>query len=79
MTNVYACLVGKWVCLNDDPDCTIGSNGLSPSEWYEAGAEIYAPFNRNSENTYYELDYVNIFYQGKDYKISPIFIQTIIS
>ncbi len=24
MKKVYACLLGEWVCLNDDPDCTIG-------------------------------------------------------
>lgn len=25
MTKVYACLLGDWVCLNDDPDCKIGN------------------------------------------------------
>ena len=77
MTNIYACLAGNWVCLNDDPSCTVGSNGQSPSEWFNAGAEVYAPLDRESENTYYELEYVNISYRGKNYRISPIFIQIV--
>ena len=24
MDKIYACLLGEWVCLNDDPDCKIG-------------------------------------------------------
>lgn len=77
MTNIYACLTGNWVCLNDDHSCTVGSNGQSPSEWFNAGAGVYAPFDRESENTYYQLEYVNIFYRGKNYRISPIFIQIV--
>ncbi len=28
MKNIYACLVGEWVCLNDDPDCRFIGSGL---------------------------------------------------
>lgn len=24
MKKIYACLVGEWVCLNDDPECKMG-------------------------------------------------------
>lgn len=77
MTKIYACLVGNWVCLNDDPNCTIGEHHANPYQWYEESAEIYAPFQRGKEGTYYELDYVKINYKGKDYRINPIFIQIV--
>ncbi len=31
MKLIYACLLGNWVCLNDDENCTIGDNNQSPS------------------------------------------------
>lgn len=77
MKKIYACLIGNWVCLNDDPDCFIGERKLSPAQWYEENAEIYAPYQHKTENTYYELNYVHIYYGNKDYRINPIFIQIV--
>ena len=77
MKKVYACLVGNWVCLNDDSTCVMGNHRVHPSQWYAENAEIYAPFKREQEDSYYELNYVQIFYQGKDYRINPIFIQIV--
>lgn len=77
MKKVYACLVGNWVCLNDDSACVMGHHRVNPSQWYEENAEIYAPFKREQEDSYYELNYVQIFYQGKDYRINPMFIQIV--
>ena len=77
MKKIYACLLGDWVCLNDDPDSIIDRNGQSPFTWWEEGAPIYAPFSRSRENSLYELDYVDIHYKGKDYRINPIFIQIV--
>ncbi len=77
MQKVYACLVGNWVCLNDDPECVMGENLVNPSQWYEENAVIWAPIQRKQENTYYQLDYVRISYQNKDYRINPIFIQIV--
>lgn len=77
MAKVYACLIGNWVCLNDDPDCFIGGNHSSPSIWYEENAEIWSPNKKESEHTYYQLDYVCIFYKGQSYRINPIFIQIV--
>lgn len=77
MAKIYACLAGDWACLNDDPDCVMGENQVSPCQWYEESALIHAPFKREKENTYYHLDHVKIFYHGKVYRISPIFIQIV--
>lgn len=77
MTKIYACLVGNWVCLNDDPDCVIGNNMQDPYTWWEEGAEIYAPITKSKKDTLYELDYLKIHYKGKDYRINPIFIQVV--
>lgn len=77
MKKVYACLAGKWVCLNDDPDCVMGSEQLPPHDWYELSHDVYAPTKRDVGNDYYHLDYINIHYRNKDYRISPIFIQIV--
>ncbi len=77
MNKIYACLTGNWVCLNDDPECIMGEYRVSPSQWYEENAVIWAPFQRKEKDTYYQLDYVKIFYHNKDYRINPIFIQIV--
>jgi len=77
MTKVYANLIGKWVCLNDDPDCKISSDRKSPYLWWEEGAPIFAPLLREKEHTFYELDYVNIIYLGKRYRVNPGYIQIV--
>ena len=76
MKKIYACLIGNWVCLNDDLDCKVGENRTSPSIWYEENAVIWSPLEKKA-NTYYQLDYVYIYYKGKDYRINPIFIQIV--
>lgn len=77
MVKIYACLIGNWVCLNDDPSCTMGEHHTSPSVWYEENALIFAPVSHREPDTYLQLDYIHIFYQGKDYRINPIFIQIV--
>lgn len=77
MKKVHACLAGSWVCLNDDPEYVMGEHRISPSQWYEENAEIWSPLKRQEADTYYQLDYINIFYRGKDYRINPIFIQIV--
>lgn len=76
MEKIYACLIGDWVCLNDDPGCTIGENGKDLLTWYEEGADIFAPEERKPD-TYYQLDYVHIRFKGRDYRINPIHIQVV--
>lgn len=77
MTKIYACLIGDWVCLNDDADCKIGGNCVSPIQWWEENAEIWSPLKREKPDTMYQSDYVNISYKGKNYRINPIFIQIV--
>ena len=79
MTKIYACLLGNWVCLNDDPDCKFIEKDQSPALWWEEGAELYAPETRkkSEENSFYNLDYVHIYYRGKTYRINPMFIQIV--
>lgn len=77
MRKVYACLLGEWVCLDDDPNCTIGNKGQNPLRWWDDNAEIYYPFKRQEENTYNEQPYVRIFYNGEVYRIHPMFLQIV--
>jgi hypothetical protein len=76
MKKIYACLLGNWVNLSDDPNCIMGKNHSKPTVWYEENASIWSP-NSKEEHTYYQLDYVEIHYLGKDYRINPIFIQVV--
>lgn len=77
MEKIYACLTGNWVCLNDDPECVMGENHVNPHQWYKENAVIWAPIHREEKDAYYQLDYIKIFYHGKDYRINPIFIQIV--
>ena len=79
MKKIYACLLGNWVCLNDDPNCVIGNNRQDPYIWWEEGASVYSPIVKNTkyENSLLGFDYVNIHYKNKDYRINPIFIQIV--
>ena len=77
MTKVYACLLGNWVCLNDDPNCVI-SDRHGAYYWWEEGASVYASIRDEEKvDTFYHLDYVNIHYLGTDYRINPVFIQIV--
>jgi|LSQX01.2.fsa_nt_gb hypothetical protein len=75
--NVYACLLGDWVNLSADPDVAMGVNRVSAYQWYEENADIWSPIQKQEADSYYHLDYVNIYYKGKDYRINPVFIQIV--
>ena len=77
MTKVYACLLGNWVCLNDDPDCKIGHRRTSPVLWWEENAEIWSPLKREKEHTMYQLDYVDVIYRNAKYRLNPIYFQIV--
>ena len=79
MTKIYAYLLGNWVCLNADPDSTIGDWYQTPDLRWKEGDPIYDPAARNTEiaDTLYCLDYVKLHYKGKDYRINPICIQVV--
>ena len=82
MKKIYACLCGEWCCLNDDPECVMGSNYKTPSLWYEEGAEIADKASNDcvvahNKDSYYNMNYIEIHYRGKDYRINPIFIQVV--
>lgn len=77
MTKIYACLIGNWVCLNDDSECKIGVHRKSPYLWWEENADIWSPFKKDEEHTMYQIDYVDIIYKNAKYRINPIFIQVV--
>lgn len=74
---VYANLLGNWTNLSDDPNCKMGPHMTSPSIWWEENAELYAPITKPTSDSMYYLDYININYKGKDYRINPIHIQIV--
>ena len=79
MTKIYACLIGNWVCLNDDPECTISDEHKSPFCWLEENAPICSPDKTQEyiKQSFYKLDYVHIVYKGKHYRISPTLVQIV--
>lgn len=79
MKKIYACLCGEWKCLNSDSDCVMGEKMQSPDIWWEENAPIYFPKSIKSEDehSFYNMNYINIHFHGKDYRINPIFIQVV--
>lgn len=79
MKKIYACLLGEWCCLNDDPECKMSESQLTPYEWYEQNAPVYYPVNKTDsmKDSYYHLPYVLIHYKEKDYRINPTLIQIV--
>ena len=79
MVKVYANLLGDWVCLNDDPDCTIGDDRQYPASWFEGDAPMHAMASRSGEfeHSFHSLDYIDLRYHGTRYRISPACIQIV--
>ncbi|MGY3766809.1 hypothetical protein ACWOAH_09820 [Vagococcus vulneris] len=77
MTYIYANLIGTWHCLNDDDNCVMGPNMVSPSQWWEENASLWAPIQRNEADTLYQFPYIMIHYQNADYRIAPCHIQIV--
>lgn len=79
MKRIYACLLGNWVCLNDDPECKFVDSDSSPLVWWEENAKIFSPVSKtpDMEDSMYYQEYVKIFYLGKTYRIHPMFIQIV--
>lgn len=73
---IYACLIGNWVCLNDDYNCVIGDNHEDPTTWYKNGGDIQRFKNKDIQpHTIEYLDKVKIHFNNVDYFISPVFLQ----
>lgn len=77
MKYVYACLIGEWVNLSTDDTVKIGEDRVSADQWLKENPEVFSPYKRDRYNNYEYLDYVNIEYQGKNYRINPVFIQIV--
>lgn len=77
MKKVYANLIGTWHCLNDDDNCKMGTNMVSPSQWWEENAEMWAPIHREEKDTLYQFPYVQVYFEGKSYRIAPCHIQIV--
>lgn len=91
MTKIYACLLGEWVCLNDDPECKFPDYGKTPYSWWREGAPIHTTalsqeIEKDADSdeeipqfkkSFYCQNYVNIVYFGKKYRVNPIFLQIV--
>lgn len=77
MEYVYANLLGKWTCLNDDESCKMGVHMVSPSQWWEENAKIWAPLTRQEADTLYQFPYIEIEHKGIGYRVAPSHIQIV--
>ncbi|SFL62063.1 hypothetical protein [Lactococcus garvieae] len=77
MNYIYANLLGKWTCLNDDKDCRMGPNLISPEKWWNENAEMWAPLHRKKANSLQYLPYVHVIFEGKQYRLSPCHLQIV--
>lgn len=64
MANIYACLCGKWVNLTSS-NSTV-DDGKPVNTWW-----------KEENNDLFKYDYINIQYNGKNYRIHPSFIQVV--
>lgn len=78
-TRVYACLLGEWVDITDT-ESHIGA--LPVKEWLEKGTplDVEGPDKKelfDYQERILKSPFVDVFYKGKIYSISPIFLQIV--
>lgn len=70
MKKYYACLAGNWVDITD----TGKVEDQTPSVFFEEQLK----YNNDSlVAECFKYDYINIQYDGKNYRINPVFIQIV--
>lgn len=68
---VYACLVGNWVDITDTG--TVEDN-RDPVQFFNENLRYE---NGSLTAECFKCDYIHVQYQGKDYRINPVFIQIV--
>ncbi|WP_242326982.1 hypothetical protein [Lactococcus lactis] len=53
----------------------MGPHMVSPSQWWEENAEMWAPIEREEKDTLYQFPYIQLSYKGNEYRIAPSHIQ----
>lgn len=78
MINVYACLLGEWINLNEvDAKIMVKSDNLTdPTTWYNKGG-FFSNGTNPRISTYEGYEKINILYNNKIYSIHPSFIQIV--
>ena len=78
MVNVYACLLGEWINLNEvDAKIKVTSDNLTdPTTWYNKGG-FFSNGTNPRISTYEGYEKINILYNNKIYSIHPSFIQIV--
>lgn len=71
MTKIYACLLGSWI---DITDCGTVGDCQNPSLYFEEKL-TYVPSSKVAKC--FEYDYINVQYQGKNYRLHPSQIQIV--
>lgn len=68
---IYACLLGQWV---DITEAGTVADHQNPVKYFEENLQ-YADNSRYADC--FKFDYIHVQYQGKDYRINPVFIQIV--
>ena len=78
MVNVYACLLGEWINLNEvDAKIMVKSDNLTdPTTWYNKGG-FFSNGTNPRISTYEGYEKIDILYNNKIYSIHPSFIQIV--
>ena len=78
MVNVYACLLGEWINLNEvDAKIMVKSDNLTdPTTWYNKGG-FFSNGTNPRISTYEGYEKINILYNDTIYSIHPSFIQIV--
>ena len=78
MVNVYACLLGEWINLNEvDAKIMVKSDTpTDPTTWYKEGG-FFSNGTNPKISTYDGYEKINILYNDTIYSIHPSFIQIV--
>ncbi|WP_282801170.1 hypothetical protein [Secundilactobacillus kimchicus] len=75
---IWANLAGVWHNLEkEDPDCRMGSKGLSPVMWYANGAKMVSGEILPGEHSFYNYPYVMVIFKGESYRVQPNQLQIV--
>lgn len=68
---IYACLLGEWVDITETGTVADGQNPVKyfNEHLYYLGDSRYAEC--------FKYDFIHVQYQGRDYRINPVFIQIV--
>ncbi|CAK8054158.1 hypothetical protein [Eupransor demetentiae] len=76
--HIYANLApNAWTDLTTDKDCIVSNDCLSPVDWYKSNGVMDSLTMNQTPGYLTDYPFVNVHFNGKDYRVSPFDFQII--